>query len=260
MSDSIDTPTNVAANSEALPSADLEAGDVGPITDWEETIDPKAGTASNESAEADAIEAQEPQFSARVSSQVKKKDTTMAYSQTTLPDPVNAAYLPGAFFFLTLQYKDKSVNQVVAYDPYVKPGNKASDILAFYEANTLPYYEWFDSSATKKWEKSTNYYSGTYGGQNNPNKGLVSLPWPYSGKTNNSIANGVNIAFWATNDTQRGLFTSAPSTLFNKGKAQTYVMPLHNGSGHNFIKDTSKAYKLVESAQVDFYAMYGALG
>lgn len=159
MSDSTDILANFETTSEALPSADLEAGDVGPITDWEETVNLEAGAASNEFADADAVEPlQESKFSARVAAKLTAK---MPYTPD-LPTSVNAAKLPGAFFFLTVKYqssKGGAVNQVVAYDPSVKPGDKASEILAYYVANGLPYYEYFDESATGKWGLSNTNYS-----------------------------------------------------------------------------------------------------
>jgi hypothetical protein len=82
---------------------------------------------------------------------------------------------------------------------------------------------------------------------------MSSPPWPYADKAS-AITNGVNISFWNTK-TENGLFTSAPNTPFTKQKALSPIVRLRQASSKNFIKTTSKVYKVLEAAQADFYAM-----
>jgi hypothetical protein len=169
MSDSIDTTTEIAANTAIPPSANLKAGDDGPITGWDETIEAVAAEASTGSAEGEVVGFQP---SALLSAQVITKPNPHAmstYNQDTLPPTMNAASLPGAFFFLTLKLKGGEVKQMVAYDPYVTANSKRPDIFAYYEAHGLPYFENFDKTATGKWEYNTNYYC------KRPNKGFVTI-------------------------------------------------------------------------------------
>jgi hypothetical protein len=174
MSDSVDTALEIQEGRAVPPLDIIDPEDVEPITGWDETTVPEEGEASTEpvasglhtehaGAPIESAEAEVAGFAntSFLSAQVSSKPPASAmskYKQTTLPDANNAATLPGAFFFLTVTYKNKNMNQVVAYDPYVVAGNKASDILAYYEANGLPYYEYFDESAVGKWEYGTDYY------------------------------------------------------------------------------------------------------
>jgi len=253
MSDSVDTAFEIQEGSAVPPLDIIDPEDVEPITGWDETTIPEEGEPSTESlasgrptepagAPIESAEAEVAGFAdtSFLSAQISNKPPASAmskYERTKLPDANKAATLPGAFFFLTITYKDKKLNQVVAYDPYVVAGNKAKDILAYYETHGLPYYEYFDESATGKWEYGTDYYSGSFGGKENPNKGIQSPPWPYADKAS-AITNGVNISFWNTK-TENGLFTSAPNTPFTKQKALSPIVRLNPASGKNFIQTTS---------------------
>ena len=95
---------------------------------------------------------------------------------------------------------------------------------------------------------------GKYGGPENPHRAAATHDWPYA-KTNSSIANGINIAFWAKDNTLRGLFASPPYSLFNK-KSAYLVMPLKDGQRKNFLSEGDATHKYLESAQVDFYATW----
>jgi hypothetical protein len=174
MSDSVDTAFEIQEGSAVPPLDIIDPEDVEPITGWDETTIPEEGESSTEplasglpteraNAPTESAEAKVAGFAntSFLSAQISNKPPASAmskYDQTTLPSADNAAALPGAFFFLTVTYKDKKLNQVVAYDPYVVAGTKAVDILAHYEKHGLPYYEYFDESATGKWEYGNDYY------------------------------------------------------------------------------------------------------
>jgi hypothetical protein len=124
---------------------------VDPISDWDETTVPDEVEAATESTSARRF-AGTSYLSSRTISTQRKTPAMTTYDRKTLPDITHGAVLLGAFFFLTLTFRTKKTFQVVAYDPYIVVGNSAASILAYYEQNDLPYYEYFDESATGVWD------------------------------------------------------------------------------------------------------------
>ena len=133
-----------SADGPSLPGADF-------LPDAESTTDTTSGELIQ--SVGDAIEPMD---------QVQPSPTPapLQYNRENLPATGKASELPGAFFFVTLTYFNNVIQQVVAYDPYVKSGHTRAEILAFYKKDikNYPYYEVFNNAAKGSWGRQQNYY------------------------------------------------------------------------------------------------------
>lgn len=138
-----------------------------PQADFQPEAETTPETALSESTKATPAENAELQPSAQASTLFQRQTPTrsvpspaLRYSRGNLVDKPappatgDASKLPGAFFFITMNYDNGDKYRVVAYDPWVQSGNSRQDIQNFYKSGfpgTLPYYEYFDKKAPGPW-------------------------------------------------------------------------------------------------------------
>jgi len=193
--------------------------------------------------------------SAQVFSRKAAGATSTTYSRGNGKAPANpkASELLGAFFFLYGTFSDKKERWLVAYDPWVKPTDIRESVLQYYHqgSNHLPYYELFAiGDSLGQWKRGMSNYAGVFG----RNKAQGSPAWYYEPGSDSPIANGVNVAFWNTNEKQNGLFTNSPASRFDS-KAGTPVMNMYEGTKRNFLPEPQEG-DFVRSLELDYYAIY----
>jgi hypothetical protein len=142
--------------------SDTNDGSSLPQNEFHPEPETTTGAALDETTNQEDAEVAGFQPSAELFAQVKQQLPVAgaAFSHGKPPPISNAGNLPGAFFFLTLTYKDDKKAQVVAYDPWVQATDKLADIQTFYKANVqnLPYYEYFDQAAAGPWKQGDEKY------------------------------------------------------------------------------------------------------